>query len=87
MKSLSHTLADYEDKLRVKTEAIEKAHKVIQAMSEELGEGNKVVTRLEQERDRLRIECRQAGKQIKQVGKLVQEEYERERAISAERVI
>jgi hypothetical protein len=84
---LSHTLADYEDKLRVKTEAIEKAHKVIQAMSEELGEGNKVVTRLEQERDRLRIECRQAGKQIKQVGKLVQEEYERERAISAERVI
>ena len=87
MKSLSHTLADYEDKLRVKTEAIEKAHKVIQAMSEELGEGNKVVTRLEQERDRLRIECRQAGKQIKQVGKLVQEEYERERAVSAERVI
>ena len=71
MKSLSHTLGDYEDKLRVKTEAIEKAHKVIQAMSEELGEGNKVITRLEEERDRLRIECRQAGKQIKQVGKLV----------------
>jgi hypothetical protein len=40
-------------------------------MSDELGEGNKVITRLEQERDRLRVECRQAGKQIKEVSKRV----------------
>jgi hypothetical protein len=71
----------------VKTEAIEKAHKVIQAMNEELAEGNKLITRMEEERDRLRVECRQAGKHIKEVGKRVQIEYERERAIGAERVL
>lgn len=75
VKSLSSAMSDYEEKIRVKTEAIEKAHKVIQAMSDELGEANKVITRLEEERDRLRVECRHAGKQIKEVSKRVQEDY------------
>ena len=71
----------------MKTEAIEKAHKVIQAMSGELGEAGRLIGRLEEEREGLREQCRQAGKQIKQVGKRVHEEYERERVMGAERVM
>ena len=55
-------------------------------MSDQLTEGGAVLTRLEEERDRLRLECKHAGKHIKQVGRQVQEEYERERARDAERV-
>lgn len=45
-----------------------------------------LITRLEEERDRLRQDCKAAGKQVRQVGKRVQEEYERERAREADRV-
>jgi uncharacterized metal-binding protein len=45
-----------------------------------------LITRLEEERDRLRQDCKVAGKQVRQVGKKVQEEYERERAREADRV-
>ena len=86
LKSSKSQLHDLEDKLRVKTEAIEKAHKVIQAMNDELAEGTRLIAKLEEERERLRVECKQAGKQIKEVGKRVQHEYERERILGAERV-
>ena len=47
LKGLNSQMFDLEDKLKVKTDAIEKAHKVIQAMSDELQEGATLITRLE----------------------------------------
>jgi methyl-accepting chemotaxis protein len=66
------TVNEVEEKLRMKTEAIEKAHKVIQAMQGEAQEATRIINRLEEERERLRDECKQAGKHIKDVGKRVQ---------------
>jgi hypothetical protein len=46
----------------------------------------KVIARLEEERDRLRDECKKASRSVKEVGKRVQREYEIERMREVQRV-
>ena len=62
-------IRDQDEKLRIKTEAIEKAQKVIQKLNEEMDKSSSIICKLEKERDQLRSELKEQSRRLSDMTK------------------
>ena len=75
---MKQTVKEQEEKLALNKEAIEKAHKIIQALNAEMDRGAEVLKGVEDERNRLKKENKEIEKRVGEMGKQVQSQIAKE---------
>lgn len=66
---LKRQVKEQDEKLTVNKEAIEKAHKIIQALNNEMDRGAEVLKGVEEDRNRLRKDNKEWEKKLGEFGK------------------